>query len=117
MAETGVLLKTVSDIEVALLGLAVNFLMSQKIHQYWWPPVVASDVEVLQVVVAVQRATVTTALEQLWHPKKNLEPLPLLELLLEWSPNDAKSCNNHCCWSSSDHVAVPIWYFVRELSN
>ena len=55
MAETGVQLKTVSDIEVALLGRwLVNFLMSQKIRQYWWPPVVASDVEVLQVIVAVQ---------------------------------------------------------------
>ena len=53
MAETDVLLKTVSDIEVALLGRwLVNFLMSQKVRQYWWPPVVASDVEVLQVVVA-----------------------------------------------------------------
>ena len=55
MAETGVLLKIVSDIEVALLGRwLVNFLTSQKFRQYWWPPFVASDVEVLQVVVAVQ---------------------------------------------------------------
>ena len=57
MAETRVLLKTVSEFEVALLGgpnqwlvngWLVNFLLSQKIRQYWWPPVVASYVEVLQ---------------------------------------------------------------------
>ena len=53
MAETGVPLKTVSEIEVApnqwlVNGWLVNFLLSQKIRQYWWPPVVASYVEVLQ---------------------------------------------------------------------
>ena len=99
------------------LVMACQVLLSQRIRHYWWPPVVASYVEVLQVVVAVQRATVTAALELLWNPKKSLEPLPLLELVLEWFCKSAKSpCNNHRCWSSSDHVDFPICHVVGELS-